>query len=152
MKTRLPTAPEDSANETVYGYPFGNVAGGLPCIECPARTSDLCGALSDKNLPILFKASTLIELGKGDTLFSDDQPAEHIFNVISGTITVFRMGPSGQRQVVNFLFTGDLLGITPEDHYGFWPKHVRRRFCVDGNAPSLKISWCFFLPWTANSG
>jgi len=119
MKTRPPTATEDSAAETAGQFPFGINVEGLPCIKCPARTSDLCGALSDKNLPALFEASTLIELRKGETLFLDDQPAQHIFNVITGTITVFRMGPSGQRQVVNFLFTGNLLGITPEDHYGF---------------------------------
>ena len=79
--------------------------------------SDLCVGLSDASLPALYEQSTHINLEKGDTLFLSDQKAEHIFNVREGSMTLFRMGSGGQRQILGFLFTGDLFGITPDASY-----------------------------------
>ncbi len=91
--------------------------GPIPCFDCPARMSDLCVGLPDASLPLLFERSTHIHLEKNETLFLGDQPAEHIFNIREGTVTLFRMGQGGQRQILGFLFTGDLIGITPDDQY-----------------------------------
>ncbi len=98
----------------------------IACFDCPARLSDLCIGLSDTNLPTLFKASTHIDLDRGQTLFLDDEPAKHIYNIQKGTITVYRMGPAGQRQVLGFLLTGDLIGLTPGETY-----EVSAEACAD---------------------
>ena len=89
----------------------------VQCFDCPARISDLCIGLSDSSLPALYEQSTHLNLEKGETLFLSDQPSEHIFNVREGTMTLYRMGAGGQRQILGFLFTGDLLGITPDASY-----------------------------------
>ena len=90
----------------------------IACFDCLARLSNLCVGLSDNNLPVLFHASSLVKLKRGQTLFLDDQFATHIYNIKRGTITVYRMGPAGQRQILGFPLTGDLIGLTPGETYG----------------------------------
>ena len=80
--------------------------------------SDLCVGIPDSQLPALYAKSTHLSYKKGDVLFDDDDQAEHIYNIQEGAVTIFRIGPSGQRQVLGFLMTGDILGIAPGETYG----------------------------------
>ncbi len=88
--------------------------------------SDLCVGLPDSKLPILYDSSEHVERNKGEILFEDVDPATHIFNIQEGSITLYRMGPSGQRQILGFLFSGDLFGISPGESYG-----VSAEACAD---------------------
>ena len=80
--------------------------------------SDLCVGIPDSQLPTLYAKSTHLNFKKGEMLFADDDQAEHIYNIQEGAVTIFRIGPSGQRQVLGFLMTGDILGISPGETYG----------------------------------
>ena len=104
---------EKTYRPTVDG-PVENV----DCFDCPARMSDLCKGLSDSNIPVLYASSKHLKLKKSETLFLDDDYADHIFNVKDGTVMLYRMGPAGQRQILRFLFTGDMIGLTTGETNG----------------------------------
>ena len=111
--------------------PAADETSAIACLDCPARMSDLCGGLPDSKLPILGNDATHLKLDKGETLFLDQDAADHVFNVQDGTVTLYRLGPGGQRQILGFLLTGDLLGLTKNETYGVsavasTPVHVCR--------------------------
>ena len=90
----------------------------VSCASCPARSRDLCSGLSDSQLPAFYAASTQLRLARGHTLFAAEEPARFVFIIVSGTMKLYRMGPSGQRQVIGFLFVGDLFGLAAGENFG----------------------------------
>jgi CRP/FNR family transcriptional regulator len=58
-------------------------------------------------------------LGRGQTrtleakehLFCEGDPASHVYRVEVGHICIYRMMPDGRRQVVDFAYPGDLIGL-----------------------------------------
>jgi CRP/FNR family transcriptional regulator, anaerobic regulatory protein len=54
------------------------------------------------------------------TLFSEGDPADHVYEVRRGTIKLYKLLPDGRRQVTGFLSVGHLLGLA----------HGRRYLCT----------------------
>ncbi len=48
---------------------------------------------------------------RGETIFSEGEPADRVCKVISGTIRLCRYSPDGRRHVVDFVNAGDLIGF-----------------------------------------
>jgi CRP/FNR family transcriptional regulator, nitrogen fixation regulation protein len=48
---------------------------------------------------------------RNETIFSQDDPAEHVYRIVSGTVRICRYMPDGRRYIVNFLLPGDLMGF-----------------------------------------
>lgn len=55
----------------------------------------------------------------GQTVFWEDDDADYLFEVLSGTVSVSRSLADGRRQVLDFRSTGDLLGLTIDDTYRY---------------------------------
>jgi CRP/FNR family transcriptional regulator len=51
-------------------------------------------------------------------IFSQEDQADHVFNVTDGVVRLFRLLPDGRRQIVGFALPGDFLGLALLDHYG----------------------------------
>lgn len=51
------------------------------------------------------------------TLFYEGDPADHVYEVRKGTITLYKLLPDGRRQVLGFLSAGHLLGLSRDGHY-----------------------------------
>ncbi|WP_210272635.1 Crp/Fnr family transcriptional regulator [Chthonobacter rhizosphaerae] len=47
-----------------------------------------------------------------DILFHEDDPAEHIYEVVSGQVMLYRLLADGRRQVVDIVSAGDLIGLS----------------------------------------
>jgi CRP/FNR family transcriptional regulator, anaerobic regulatory protein len=47
----------------------------------------------------------------GEPVFHEGDPTTHIYNVESGSVSVFRMMPDGRRQILQFALPGDNLGL-----------------------------------------
>jgi CRP/FNR family transcriptional regulator len=76
----------------------------------------------DKNGDVfleVFTGATVRELTAGETLFQAGEIAEQVFNIVSGTLMVSRIGKDGRRQVMSFLFKNNFVGLTSADHYFF---------------------------------
>jgi CRP/FNR family transcriptional regulator len=66
-----------------------------------------------------FRDAPSRDLLAGEVLIAAGAPAEHVFNIVSGTLMVSRTGRDGRRQVLNFLFRDNFVGLTATDRYFF---------------------------------
>src|ERR1700750_47963 len=44
-------------------------------------------------------------------VYGENEPAEYLYQVISGAVRTYRMLDDGRRQVVSFYFPGDIFGV-----------------------------------------
>ena len=61
--------------------------------------------------------STVQKLAPGRTLFSEGDSAEHVFEVIRGTLRLCKLLSDGRRQITGFLSSNRLLGLANEGLY-----------------------------------
>ena len=45
-------------------------------------------------------------------IFNQDDPADQVYRIVSGTVRLCRYMPDGRRYIVDFLLPGDLMGLT----------------------------------------
>src|SRR3954463_12067936 len=48
---------------------------------------------------------------RNETIFNQDDPADHVYRILSGTVRLCRYMPDGRRYIVDFLVPGDLMGF-----------------------------------------
>jgi len=56
---------------------------------------------------------------KGQTILSEGDLAERCFEVVRGVVRAYRILPDGRRQIVDFLFPGEILGFGLEGTYEY---------------------------------
>lgn len=56
---------------------------------------------------------------KGDSVFDEGEPAEHYFQVLSGTVCVYKLMEDGKRQIVALALPGDFFGFGSGELYDF---------------------------------
>jgi len=84
---------------------------GSPCNACQVRGLTICAPLTHDDLQHMVSIVSERQLEPGGTLFSEGDPADHLFNITAGTIMVYRLLTDGRRQITGFLFPGDFLGL-----------------------------------------
>jgi CRP/FNR family transcriptional regulator len=89
------------------------------CTACGARPLSVCASIDDADLSRLDDLAEHLSLGAGDALTRADDPAQHVFNITSGSVRVYRLLSDGRRQITGFLFAGDFLGLATGDTYVF---------------------------------
>ncbi len=52
-----------------------------------------------------------------NTVFLEGDPADHIYEVLSGTLMLYKLLPDGRRQIVEVVLSGDLFGLAHMDVY-----------------------------------
>jgi CRP/FNR family transcriptional regulator len=67
----------------------------------------------------VFEGAPVRELKAGETLFHAGAAADHVFNILSGTLMVTRIGNDGRRQILSFLFRDNFVGLSATDTYFF---------------------------------
>jgi CRP/FNR family transcriptional regulator len=60
-----------------------------------------------------------LSVDKGETLFDESEPAEHYFQVLAGTVCVYKLMEDGKRQIVAFALPGDFFGFGSGEMYDF---------------------------------
>ena len=90
-----------------------------PCSACSVRHLTLCAALDDREVADMAAIVSLVELGPGEPLFDEAEPAKHVFNVTAGAIKIYKLLPDGRRQMTGFLFPGDFLGLANDRTYAY---------------------------------
>lgn len=81
------------------------------------RLVSLSTALPLAERDTLEPLSRRVSLDQKETLFGQDEPADSVFNVISGALRLYRILPDGRRQVTGFAFPGDFLGLSMLNRY-----------------------------------
>ena len=52
-----------------------------------------------------------LRFNPNETIFNQDDPSEHVYQVISGTIRLCRYMPDGRRYIIEFILPGDVMGF-----------------------------------------
>jgi CRP/FNR family transcriptional regulator len=68
-------------------------------------------------LATLFRRQPVEHLNAGQTLFFEGDAALHLFEVVEGTLRIFKIISDGRRVITGFLHAGDLVGVSLKDHY-----------------------------------
>jgi CRP/FNR family transcriptional regulator len=88
------------------------------CDECAIRESSICEVLDAAQLARLRGISTVVTYAPMAPLFEEGAQAQHVSNVIEGTVTLYKLLPDGRRQILGFLFPGDFVGLALDPTYG----------------------------------
>src|SRR5687768_15904344 len=65
----------------------------------------------------LDRLGTVTMLERGRMLFQEQDPAEHVFKVLSGALRAVRLLPDGRRYITEFLLPGDYVGLAETGTY-----------------------------------
>ena len=89
------------------------------CETCEVRDYSACAPLDEEEQKRLVAIMTPIEVPAHKPIFEESAAADHVFNVTSGAVKIFKLLPDGRRQITGFLFPGDFLGLTHNDSYAY---------------------------------
>lgn len=107
----------------------------IPCFTCPARRSALCSAFDDAEIADLYARAERVQMEAGQYLYEEGDPNPYVYNVVEGLLMLERLASNGRRQIMAFVYPGDLIGLAPEDHYTVSAKCLKRaelcRFRID---------------------
>jgi CRP/FNR family transcriptional regulator, anaerobic regulatory protein len=84
----------------------------IPCDQCPLRRHDYFVPMTDDELAFMrrFKVGELA-VEAGTTILMEGSNSPQVFTVLSGMGTRYKTLEDGSRQVINFLFPGDFIGL-----------------------------------------
>lgn len=91
----------------------------FPCETCEVRDRTICAALDDAELRELNAIATSVCLEPAQTIFYEGDGDAYLFNVTMGAVRLSKLLPDGRRQVMGFLFPGDLLGLSVSGSYAY---------------------------------
>lgn len=89
-----------------------DVASPHECLNCPlldCRGLRPLGESQRKYMQGIKQAERRFE--RGDTIMSEGEESRHLFTVLEGVLIRFQSLEDGRRQIVNFMFPGDLVGL-----------------------------------------
>ena len=88
------------------------VAGGLisRCEHCAVRNGAVCGALKPDEIEHLNRIVRRRTVKPGETILSDEEPADFLANIVSGVIKLTKTLSDGRQQIVGLQFAPDFLG------------------------------------------
>jgi CRP-like cAMP-binding protein len=66
---------------------------------------------------MLASISTIVRFKKGETICREGEKAVAVFNVITGTVKVYRQLPANKQHIVGFRFANDLIGLPENGRY-----------------------------------
>ena len=104
----------------VLDYPIVLKPGSLrPCATCVVRETSVCDAVPRSDLARLGAAAIGGIARPGIQFISESEPATSFFNIISGTVRLYKLLPDGRRQITGFANGGSFLGLAVSDTYAF---------------------------------
>src|ERR1051325_12111114 len=84
----------------------------IPCVNCPLQKVSGLRPLSDSQVEFMlsFKQGE-VYVAKGAQMLSPGVTSPHLYTLLQGVVFRFRSLDDGRRQIVNFLFPGDMIGL-----------------------------------------
>lgn len=89
-----------------------NVANPVPCRQCPLGACPGIRPHRDEEIPHIqhFKTGE-VRVERGEVVIEQDMTRGGLFTLLDGVMMRYRSLEDGRRQVVNFMFPGDLIGL-----------------------------------------
>ncbi|WP_233133282.1 Crp/Fnr family transcriptional regulator [Acetobacter sp. DmW_043] len=89
------------------------------CMMCQTRQHSVCITASENTPAAFADASQKLSLPPGMTLIEEGSTPLASFNIVSGTIRLFKSLPDGRRQIIGFADAGHFLDLTSSDICNF---------------------------------
>lgn len=88
------------------------IADPVACLQCPLQSCPGLRPLEDRQLAYMqrFKDGE-VGLDRGDVLIEEGAKHQRLYTVLDGVLIRSRSLDDGRRQIVNFMFPGDLVGL-----------------------------------------
>jgi len=96
-----------------------NEASLMPCAACDVREMAVCSVLRGHELDRLAQIVARIPVAPGQTIFQEGDEADYVYNIVSGSVRLFKLLPDGRRQITGFLFESDFLGLALKERYAY---------------------------------
>lgn len=89
-----------------------SVADPVPCAECPLRPCPGLRPHAPEEVPHIQRFKTgEVRLDRGEMLIEQDVTIGGLYTLLDGVMMRYRTLEDGRRQIVNFTFPGDLIGL-----------------------------------------
>ena len=99
--------------------------GGPPCRNCDVvRELAFCADLSHDEIKRLATVRCHAHLPANFTVFREGDPADHIYSIANGAVKLYKLLPDGRRQIIGFLFSGDMFGLGLDGGYVYTAETV----------------------------
>lgn len=96
-----------------------------PCKNCDVvRELAFCAELNNDEIKRLATVRCHAQLPGGFTVFREGDPCDHVYSISSGTVKLYKLMPDGRRQIIGFLFSGDLFGLGVGGGYAYTAETV----------------------------
>jgi CRP/FNR family transcriptional regulator, anaerobic regulatory protein len=84
----------------------------IPCENCPLQAAPGLRALTPNQLEFMgdFKQGEL-HVAKGAQMLAQGIVSPHLYSILRGVLIRFKALEDGRRQIVNYLFPGDMVGL-----------------------------------------
>lgn len=79
-----------------------------PCRSCRVRAQSICAVVPQAAMASVAGQRRFAD---GATILLEGDPADRLFNIVQGTVKIYRLLPDGRRQITGFLMPGDFLGL-----------------------------------------
>ena len=102
------------------------------CAACTVKHRAICGALTKDELNQLNKIARRRTISSGQTIMSDEEPADFVGIVTDGVIKLTKTLSDGRQQIVGLQFASDFLGRT---------YNTQNNFCAEA---ATEVELCSF--------
>ncbi len=78
----------------------------------------------DQSLGALFDKQPVENFEPGESVFFEDDPTKHIFEVVEGVLRLCKILVDGRRVICGFLFAGDIVGVSQQHRFNYGAEAV----------------------------
>lgn len=89
------------------------------CVHCHIRHLTICGAFEPRELEHIERIVGHKELKPGQRLFEELDAPDYAYNLVEGTIRLYKLLADGRRQITGFAIPGDFLGLAAHGGYSY---------------------------------
>jgi CRP/FNR family transcriptional regulator len=89
------------------------------CSECSVRRLSACALLDTDEIREIEHLARHAHLAACETVFAQEDIATSFYNVLEGSLRLYKLLPDGRRQIVGFALPGDFLGMSTAGRHGF---------------------------------
>ncbi len=91
-----------------------------PCRNCDVvRELAFCADLTADEIRKLATVRCHTQLPANITVFREGDAADHVYSISSGAVKLYKLLSDGRRQVIGFLFSGDMFGLAVDGGYAY---------------------------------
>ena len=101
------------------------------CAVCKIRSYSFCRCLHDDQLKVFSEISAEKEFRDKQTIFLQQGPSRHLYNITKGNIKIYKLLSDGRIQIIGFLYPGDFFGSYKKGKYNYSSEAIGNvRLCV----------------------